>query len=494
MQQSDLGPDRIFPPATGLISARRNLLSHLLRLADMRLASGPTSGGAWDPFGQGDAFLDALQHISELLDPSFRPSVLTTADSMRAALTRLEALWTEIVIAEADPLSAQKACDYSHKLLTRLPMATACYVNECATSFAEPQMALDLLAYASRFISNHEERAQVGRAQDYALEVLLKHKILPVPPPPAESDLPAAVARPQRTETTLEPATPAMIPAAGHKAALERITEMGELFFERPANTTHLTLRASVLVIGPTGAGKTFLAKQAARQLRAEYFRVTRGDWIPQGARTKTRPTTFQILDRLLASERLAIHCDEIEKMDIDFSKEWSAGIGSDLWNTLEGIFPIREYLADTKFGDRPVPTVEEVERKIRTSMWVIGSGAWQAVFEQNGKTISFNPNQDGGGGDVTVESIRKAALISPEILLRFNSDIVFLPYPGRHETAALLVSTGIAALAAELGITIADGDVNWNQGGMRILETIATRLALEKLRRSKRKGVSLRP
>lgn len=485
MQQSDFGPDRIFPPATGLISARRNLLSHLLRLADVRLASGPTSGGAEDPFGQGDAYLDALQHIAELLDPSFRPSVLTTADSMRAALKRLDALWTEIVIAEADPLSAQKACDYAHKLLSRFPMATACYVNECANSFAEPQIALDLLAHASRFIGTMEDGVRIGRAQSHVVRVILQRRntgasMAPEPqaevcaPEPVKSVVAAASATP-----------PALVLANGHRAALNRLMEMAEIFYNRSSLDMPVALRLFPLVVAPTGAGKSFLIKKAAEILKADYLKVTRGDWCPRGAKSG-RPTTFLILDRLLASDRVCFHLDEGDKFILDVAKEWSAGIGSDLWNILDGHFPIRDYLHETKFGDKPAPTVQEMEGKIRTKLWIVGSGTWQDVFARARKSASLGFTTAPVATQVTADTIRLAGAISPELLLRFNSDLIFLNYPTPEETPGLLRSTGITAIADELGITLTADDVDWQRGGMRVLETLATRLTIEKHRRGK--------
>lgn len=485
MQQSDFGPDRIFPPATGLISARRNLLSHLLRLADVRLASGPTSGGAEDPFGQGDAYLDALQHIAELLDPSFRPSVLTTADSMRAALKRLDAIWTEIVIAEADPLSAQKACDYAHKLLSRFPMATACYVNECANSFAQPQIALDLLAHASRFIGTTEDGVRIGRAQSHVVRVILQRRntgasMAPEPqaevcaPEPVKSVVAAASATP-----------PALVLANGHRAALNRLVEMAEIFYNRSATGMRIALRLFPLVVAPTGAGKSFLIKQAAAILKADYFKITRGDWCPRGTKVG-RPTTFLILDRLLTNDRVCLHLDECDKWSLDFTKEWSAGIGSDLWNTLDGHFPIQDYLRETKFGDTPAPAIHEVEEKIRTRLWIVGSGTWQDEFIRGNKAASLGFTPAPIASQVTADTIRRAGAISPELLLRFNSDLIFLNYPSPEETPGLLRSSGITAMADELGITLTASDVDWQRGGMRVLETLATRLTIEKYRRAR--------
>lgn len=486
MKQSDLGPDRIFPPATGLISTRRNLLSHLLRLADARLASGPTGGSAEDPFGQGDVYMDALQHISELLDPNFQPSVLTTADSMHAALKRLEALWTEIVIAEADPVSAQKACDYAHRLLSRFPMATACYVNECANSFAEPQVALDLLAHASRFIGTMEDGVRIGRAQSHVVRVILQRRGTGESMPP-EPQAEACVTPPAKTVAVAVTATPpAPFLANGHRAALSRLMEMAEVFYSRSATGMKIAPRLFPLVVAPTGAGKSFLIRHAAALLKSDYFKITRGDWCPRGAKAG-RPTTFLILDLLLKGNRVAVHLDECDKWNLDVSKEWSAGIGSDLWNTLDGFFPIHDYLRETKFEDKLEPTVQKIEEAVRSKLWIVGSGTWQDVFAKGAKAAAMGFSSATATAGVTVEAIRRAEAISPELLLRFNSELIFLHYPSTEETPELLRAAGITAVADELGIALTPGDVDWQRGGMRALETLATRLAIEKYRRTKK-------
>lgn len=486
MLPTDHGPDRVFPPATGRTTARRNLLLHLIRLANQQ---GPVEASGFivnDSYGQGTVYLSALQHIAEILDPSTPASPLDSPDAVTGFLAQLKALWTEVVVGEADPATAGEACAYAHKLIARFPAATAYYVNECAHYLDEAQVAVDLLAHASRFITNMQEGALVGRAHVYALRVLLaqmnsgtarKSAAPAVPTIPAVSPMPCAV-------VPLPPARPIIL-TENHRVALEQLAMMGELFYGPRASALPLTLRLFPLLVGPTGAGKTFLVKRTAAQLKATYFKVTRGDWIPRGARSG-RPTAFQILDRLLASERLCLHLDECDKWDLDFSREWSAGLGSDLWNTLDGDFQVRDYLGETKFGDQPPPTVPEVEHKIRTGLWIVGSGTWQRVFAQGNRTISFGVNPGADAAPISAGAIAKSGMISPELLLRFNSDLVFLNYPAKSETLGLLRSTGISALADELGSTVAASDVDWGQGGMRALETLATRLTLEKYRRTK--------
>jgi hypothetical protein len=56
----------------------------------------------------------------------------------------------------------------------------------------------------------------------------------------------------------------------------------------------------------------------------------------------------------------------------------------------------------------------------------------------------------------------------------------VFLLYPTPEETSQLLESTGITALASQVGATISPEQLDWNLGGMRVLENLATRLVIE--------------
>lgn len=66
-----------------------------------------------------------------------------------------------------------------------------------------------------------------------------------------------------------------------HSAALESIVAMGELYFSRESSLVNLKPKLFPLIIGPTGSGKSFLFEHASTLLKADYFRVQRGDWIP---------------------------------------------------------------------------------------------------------------------------------------------------------------------------------------------------------------------
>jgi hypothetical protein len=51
-----------------------------------------------------------------------------------------------------------------------------------------------------------------------------------------------------------------------------------------------------------------------------------------------------------------------------------------------------------------------------------------------------------------------------------------------------LLISTGLAAMAKTQGVTLTPEMIDWNNGGIRALETVATRLSVDLYRKQKRK------
>lgn len=265
-----------------------------------------------------------------------------------------------------------------------------------------------------------------------------------------------------------------------HRSAAITLLTIADLFFsDERALTPGLNLRLFPLIAGPTGAGKSSLVKSIARLKHARYLKLTRSDWIVQGS-TRGRPTMYQILDYITTHKRVIVHIDELDKFQISFgAQEWSASIAGDLWSLLDRAFPVPEYLRDTPFSEPEKPSEQEINSWIQSRCLIIGSGTWQDVFQSNraGSTIGFLGSQQ--GTPVTADTIAQSRLISPELLHRFNSDVIFLRYPNLKETAALLESTGINALAREMGQTISPREINFEQGGMRVLESIATRLVI---------------
>jgi len=270
-----------------------------------------------------------------------------------------------------------------------------------------------------------------------------------------------------------------------HKIADDTLTIMGRLFFEREQMFRLVKPRLFPLVIGPTGVGKSHLVETVAAGLGLHYFKVTRGDWLPQGVKSG-RPTIYQIIDRVLTHERVLLHIDELDKFQLNFADgDWSAGIGSDLWNLLDGKFPFESYIRESNYPEDKQPTAEAFTATVPNALWIVGSGTWQAVFDKTrkGSTVGFQGSKT--VGTVDAQTIARSGVIHTELLHRFNADLLFLDYPSPEETRRLLATTGLSGLAKKLGVRVIPEEIDWAQGGIRVLETLATQLAIARYRRS---------
>jgi len=264
-----------------------------------------------------------------------------------------------------------------------------------------------------------------------------------------------------------------------HHDAHETMTILGRLFFRHQVGLPLIKSRLFPLVVGPTGVGKSHLVEKTAADLQAHYFKVTRGDWLPQGVKSG-RPTVYQIIDQALTHQRVLLHIDELDKFQINFAAgDWGASIGSDLWNLLDGKHPFEGYLSETPYPEGQQPSSEALSKAVQRSLWIVGSGTWQDIFANNrrGATMGFQ----GSMVDVAVDvqTIARSGVIPVELLHRFSGDLLFLEYPSPCETAILLTTSGLADLAKKAGVTITPDQIDWTQGGMRALETLATRLAV---------------
>jgi hypothetical protein len=298
--------------------------------------------------------------------------------------------------------------------------------------------------------------------------------------------------------------------------ALELMVALGNLFYEgRGAATCAVRPRLFPLLVGPTGAGKTWLVRQAAEKLRVKPLHLTFGSWLPLGNRHE-RPTQFTIIDALLRSERVALHLDELDKVGAAATSDWARCVFNDLWNVLDhqleaGLFFSSEgsgrscrgaseagrELSETygAFGFlRPchVATIEQfacfVAERARNGLWIVGLGTWQHLFEENGdaRRIGFGANRDravpaADADAAIVVRIRRHGHIPRELLARFSTELLVLNYPTPAELAMLLESLGINALARAADTTVSADDLDLDVAGMRVLESLVTRLLLRR-------------
>lgn len=270
------------------------------------------------------------------------------------------------------------------------------------------------------------------------------------------------------------------------RAARETLVQMGQLFFSGERILPAIKVRLFPVLIGPTGVGKNFLVESAATQLDAFYVKRARGDWLPMGSKSG-RPTVFQILDYVSTYDRVLLQLDELDKFTDLQNAEWSASIATDLWAILDLSFQIPEFLREVTFPGREPPTVAEMHKRVHKNLWIVGSGTFQKVFENGLANASIGFCRDRQAHCVGMDEIVASRTISPELLLRFNGNPILIQYPSAEETLELLKSSGISGLAKKLGMHVGPEDIDWTRGGMRALESLATRLMLAQHREKPR-------
>lgn len=466
-----------------------NLGTHLLMMAQttdvayVRPSAAPDRGElAWQAMRE--SHLLGLVELIRMLDPRKKPRIATPRQRV-VTIQLFTELWNHVAVEEhGDPDQIAKAIRCAEKLLTNCPVATACYVNEVVTVLARPEDTIELVRRAARNRLSMFDRDLLRGAMGHVLEFLGRSLNIAAVP----MDSPTVATPP----VALSPAqaNPALQLTANQQSALERLRLMGELFFAAEQYKAVIRPKLFPLLAGPTGVGKSHLVSVAANQIGAEYYAITRGDFTVQHARYGI-PTVYQLIELAAKHDRVVIGLEELDKYIGLFSgAEWSAALAADLWSSLDGRFPLADFFAADHPGVASMTarkmSTEELRRRIAHNLWFVGIGTWQHLFaaERKSSAIGFHGGQP---ASVSADSIAAANTIPLELLSRFNSDIIILKYPEPAETELLLDRFGIRALAQELGIKLDPEALDWQTGGMRALETLQTRLLLERLKRQRR-------
>lgn len=264
--------------------------------------------------------------------------------------------------------------------------------------------------------------------------------------------------------------------------ALERIVRLGHLHYSRAAVGCSIRPRLWPLLVGPTGSGKSFLAREAAHQLDAVYKRVSYGDWIVQGSRHVS--TFYSIIQEAMTFPRLVVHIDELDKLPVGNVDEWARAVGTEVWGLLDGELPIRRFITDPELKLSKEESIAIASGALAEKLFIVGSGTWQVHFDSAKSTRSLG---FGGGADAlsdpgahVVSTLETMRGVASELLARFDGTLLFLEPPAIDEALEILQHLGALDFAGEQTF-----DVRAQLGrllprqGFRALESVLTELLL---------------
>lgn len=273
----------------------------------------------------------------------------------------------------------------------------------------------------------------------------------------------------------------------------DRIAAYADAHYTCESWTGAIKPQTSILIAGPTGTGKSFSVRSAARRTGAQYFQATFGTWIPLGA--DAAPTLCQIGSQLLYSERCMLHLDELDKFEGP-DASWAQACRNDLFQLLDKRVNWSSVTTHKRFtrkidlnSDGPTekpPTSAQLaaalEETTERRLMIVGSGTWQRLFEDTSRQLGFAQTEP---HTMAVDRESRIAGLSPELRRRFHRDVQYLAYPDLKETKYLLDAFGLTKLARELDYPLEADLIDWaKMGGLTALTSVHMDLLVANRRR----------
>lgn len=231
--------------------------------------------------------------------------------------------------------------------------------------------------------------------------------------------------------------------------AFDRLCAVGRAVIHTNRSDLPIKLRPSIFVTGPSGSGKSYLARAVAESLGVPCFSVSVSEWILLSA-TRRATSTWPELCRFLAStsarEGCVIFVDELDKLRGrdgygSGGCEWTTFLLTEIFTLLDLRVP--EMIIGDSDGDDDDRYLHEFTRRqaakiLRTKTLIIGAGAFQEIWATKNPQIGF--------GSSSSESIMPdlnslAKYVPEELIRRFSSQLVVLRPLREHDYHAMLAT-----------------------------------------------------
>jgi hypothetical protein len=284
-----------------------------------------------------------------------------------------------------------------------------------------------------------------------------------------------------------------------HREAYETIIERGRFCFnEQARNATSRLLggvkpRFNTMIAGPSACGKTRMARMVAEGLGCYLFATTGGNWIPRGSDAKPA-TAARLVVALSQYDRVLLFIDELDK--IENPTDWTAWVYScraDIYGLLDSmddyalLIPLAKKDCPNLFPDDEDKALA-LRRALDTKLFIVGAGTWQSEYaklDRQMRPAGFDAiDAHEPAMPLTMQDRMKGnKLIAEELRNRFHSGLIELRHPTAAEGRVFLEQNGFVDFARKLQMSSLLEDIDWANGGVRNIESIATELALAAMR-----------
>ncbi len=223
------------------------------------------------------------------------------------------------------------------------------------------------------------------------------------------------------------------------RSAFEKLRRAGSVCFSPQRSHLPVQPRTNSLLLGPSGSGKSYLARAVAESFGFECKSLTVAEWMLLGSGSKGAQRTWNaIFDFLLKNHSkngAVIFLDEIDKLT--GTTDWVQHLRVEVFRLLDPALPPDLINGDDNRYART--TFSEVEEFLKRRTFIIAAGAFQSIWDGGGKQIG------GFGGERPTESPSQEILsrhLARELINRFRSDVVVLEPLGVAAYEAMLLAS----------------------------------------------------
>ncbi len=282
------------------------------------------------------------------------------------------------------------------------------------------------------------------------------------------------------------------------KKVFECLLETAEILFEGQWRPLAVRPRFSRLLVGPSGIGKSHVARAVADELGLPILNQEATNWIPLGASERAAKQTWSdVLVFLRNNERGIIFLDELDKLvrqDNQQNCTWLHFVRVEIFGLLDRRIP-ESLLMNNEEGHEG--EAELLRERLRNGFMIIAAGAFQDYWDTCGKPL-VGFKADAPEADAEMDHKTAATYVATEIINRLEGPILALR-PLDLEDYRIMLDQMVAQLPASLGreareIGTAELASAVESGlGVRWLEQIVYRaLARQRtrtIRKSRKKG-----